>query len=75
RASAENLKSKAILKELNCPTGRNVSLNFCQFVISGTFAFYRKLEILLSHAAHNESVPQGKIFFISLDLATVGCEP
>ena len=43
RASAENLKSKAILKELNCPTGRNVSLNFCQVVNFRNFRFLQKI--------------------------------
>ena len=43
RASAENLKSKAILKGLNCPTGRNVSLNFCQFVNFRNFRFLQKI--------------------------------
>ncbi|RKI42555.1 hypothetical protein D7V96_05920, partial [bacterium D16-59] len=37
RAYAGSLKSKAILKELNCPAESNVILNFCQRVN------YRKL--------------------------------
>ncbi len=37
RAYAGSLKSKAILKELNCPAESNVFLNFSQIVI------YRKL--------------------------------
>ena len=37
RAYAGSLKSKAILKELNCPAESNVILNFCQLVN------YRKL--------------------------------
>ncbi|RKI39912.1 hypothetical protein D7V96_14480 [bacterium D16-59] len=32
RAYAGSLKSKAILKELNCPAESNVILNFCQLV-------------------------------------------
>ncbi|RKI40222.1 hypothetical protein D7V86_04500 [bacterium D16-51] len=39
RASAGSLKSKAILKELNCPAESNLFLNFCQITI------YRKLSL------------------------------
>ncbi|RKI38685.1 hypothetical protein D7V86_03955 [bacterium D16-51] len=39
RASAGSLKSKAILKKLNCPAESNAFLNFCQIEI------YRKLSL------------------------------
>ena len=34
-------------------------------------SFHRKLEILLSHAAHDESTSKGKIFFIYLDSVSI----
>ncbi|RKI42759.1 hypothetical protein D7V96_05500 [bacterium D16-59] len=62
RASAGSLKSKAILKELNCPAESNVFLNFCQIVIYRTLSlFCRKYEDSCFLILHNtQNIYKGK---------------
>ncbi|RKI41124.1 hypothetical protein D7V86_14095 [bacterium D16-51] len=68
RAYAGSLKSKAILKELNCPAESNVCLNFCQIVIYKKLSlFCRKIKVFtFSYYIIRKYIQKENIFYLFL---------